>query len=403
MISARLTLARRDFTLDVSLQLPERGITALFGPSGCGKTTVLRALAGLERAAGRVALGDDVWQDDATGQWQPTHRRPLGYVIQEAALFPHLDVRANLNYGRQRSGAERRPGNGAAAAGFALDQVVDLLGIAPLMARRPATLSGGERQRVAIARALATAPRLLLMDEPLAALDAPRKAEILPYLERLQRSLALPIVYVTHAMEEVARLADHLVLLDAGRVRAAGPLGELLAQLDLPLARQDDAGVVIAATVAEHDRTYGLSRVRFAGGSLWVGETAAAPGEAVRARVLARDVSVTRQAPLQTSVVNVLPVLLESVQADRSTALLRLRVFDRVGDRMGDGLGSGSGDGLGDGLGERLSAPFDRALGQVAGAAPVWLLARITRRSAEALALQPGDALFAQIKGVALM
>ena len=180
MISARLTLARRDFTLDVALQLPERGITALFGPSGCGKTTVLRALAGLERAAGRVALGSDVWQDDATGQWRPTHRRPLGYVIQEAALFPHLDVRANLAYGRQRSAAARRPGNGAAAAGFALDQVVDLLGIAPLMARRPATLSGGERQRVAIARALATAPRLLLMEEPLAELDAPRKAEILP-------------------------------------------------------------------------------------------------------------------------------------------------------------------------------------------------------------------------------
>ena len=383
MISARLTLARRDFTLDVTLQLPERGITALFGPSGCGKTTVLRALAGLERAAGRVALGDEVWQDDATGQWQPTHRRPLGYVIQEAALFPHLDVRANLAYGRQRSAAARRPGTGAAAAGFALDQVVDLLGIAPLMARRPATLSGGERQRVAIARALATAPRLLLMDEPLAALDAPRKAEILPYLERLQRSLALPIVYVTHAMEEVARLADHLVLLDAGRVRAAGPLGQLLAQPDLPLARQDDAGVVIAATVAEHDRDYGLSRVLFAGGSLWVGETAAAPGEAVRARVLARDVSVSRQAPLQTSVVNVLPVRLETVQADRSTSLLRLRV------------GDGSGDGLGN--------PPGNALSQMAGASPVWLMARITRRSAEALALQPGDALFAQIKGVALM
>ena len=395
MISARLSLARRDFTLDVALQLPERGITALFGPSGCGKTTVLRALAGLERAAGRVALGDEVWQDDATGQWQPTHRRPLGYVIQEAALFPHLDVRANLAYGRQRSAAARRPGNGAAAAGFALDQVVDLLGIAPLMARRPATLSGGERQRVAIARALATAPRLLLMDEPLAALDAPRKAEILPYLERLQRSLALPIVYVTHAMEEVARLADHLVLLDAGRVRAAGPLGQLLAQPDLPLARQDDAGVVIAATVAEHDRAYGLSRVLFAGGSLWVGETAAAPGEAVRARVLARDVSVSRQAPLQTSVVNVLPVRLETVQADRSTALLRLR----VGDGSGDGLGGGSGGGSGDGLGN----PPGNALSQMAGASPVWLLARITRRSAEALALQPGDALFAQIKGVALM
>ena len=361
MISATLRLARRDFTLDVALQLPGRGITALFGPSGCGKTTLLRALAGLDRAAGRVALGDEVWQDDAIRQWRPTHQRPLGYVIQDSALFPHLDVRANLAYGQRRSGA--------AAAGFALDAVVDLLGIAALMGRRPATLSGGERQRVAIARALATAPRLLLMDEPLAALDGPRKAEILPYLDRLQRELALPIIYVTHAMDEVARLADHLVLLDAGRVRAAGPLAELLARPDLPLARQDDAGVVIIATVDQHDEAYGLSRVVFDGGALWVGQTPAAPGQSVRARVLARDVSVTRQAPLQTSVVNVLPVLLDELQTDRSTALLRLRVG---------------------GVGQHP-------------ATPVWLLARITRRSADALALRPGDALFAQIKGVALM
>ena len=361
MISATLRLARRDFTLDVALQLPGRGITALFGPSGCGKTTLLRALAGLDRAAGRVALGDEVWQDDATGQWRPTHLRPLGYVIQDSALFPHLSVRANLAYGQKRSGA--------AAAGFALDAVVDLLGIAALMGRRPATLSGGERQRVAIARALATAPRLLLMDEPLAALDGPRKAEILPYLERLHHELALPIVYVTHAMDEVARLADHLVLLDAGRVRAAGPLAELLARSDLPLARQDDAGVVIIATVDQHDEAYGLSRVVFDGGALWVGQTPAGPGQTVRARVLARDVSVTRQAPLQTSVVNVLPVLLDALQADHSTTLLRLRV------------------------GGTDAHP----------AKPVWLLARITRRSADALALRPGDALFAQIKGVALM
>ena len=374
MISATLKLARRDFTLDVALQLPGRGVTALFGPSGCGKTTVLRALAGLERAAGRVALGDEVWQDDARGQWLPTHRRPLGYVIQEAALFPHLSVRANLDYGRRRSGA--------AAQAFALDKVIDLLGIAALMDRRPATLSGGERQRVAMARALATAPRLLLMDEPLAALDAPRKAEILPYLERLHRALALPIVYVTHAMDEVARLADHLVLLEAGRVRAAGPLTELLAAPELPLARQDDASVVIAARVDQHDRAYGLTRVVFDGGALWVGETAAARGEAVRARVLARDVSVTRQPPQQTSVLNVLPVQLDTLQADHSTALLKLRV----------GLGAGLGAGV-----------EKSAVGNAAASTPVWLLARITRRSAEALALRPGDALFAQIKGVALM
>ena len=376
MIEVRLQLGRRDFTLDVDLRLPDRGITALFGPSGCGKTSLLRAVAGLEgagwhdgglqgagpaRARGRVALGAEVWQDDAQRRWLPTHLRPLGYVIQESALFPHLDVAANLAYGRKRSGpAAQAPG------AFSLDAVIDLLGIAPLLARKPATLSGGERQRVAIARALATAPRLLLMDEPLAALDAQRKAEILPYLERLHRALALPILYVTHAMDEVARLADHLVLLDAGRVLAAGPLAELLGRTDLPLARQDDAGVVIDATVAAHDSAYGLSRVVFDGGALWVGETSAAPGQAVRARVLARDVSVTRQQPLETSVVNVLPVQLESLVVDRATVLLRLVV----------------------------GAP---------GGAGVRLLARITRRSCETLALQPGDALFAQIKGVALM
>ncbi len=367
MIDARLHLARRDFTLDVALQLPSRGITALFGPSGCGKTTVLRALAGLERAAGRVALDDEVWQDDAQQdakrRFVPTHQRPLGYVIQDAALFPHLSVRANLDYGRRRAGA--------AAQGFALDTVVGLLGIAALMDRRPATLSGGERQRVAIARALATAPRLLLMDEPLAALDAERKAEILPYLERLHHELALPIVYVTHAMDEVARLADHLVLMQAGCVRAAGPLAELLSRPDLPLARQDDAGVVIDARVDAHDAAYGLTRVVFDGGALWVGQTRAASGEAVRARVLARDVSVARQRPQETSVLNVLPVVLDSLQADRSTALLRLRV-----------------------AAADPTAPPGR---------PVHLLSRVTRRSADALQLQAGDALFAQIKGVALM
>ncbi len=361
LLEARLQLTRPGFRLDVDLQLPGQGVSALFGPSGCGKTTVLRALAGLERAAGRVALGDSVWQDDAQRRFVPAHRRPLGYVIQEAALFPHLSVQANLDYGRRRS-AEARAG------AIDLAQVIDLLGIGALLDRRPATLSGGERQRVAIARALATAPRLLLMDEPLAALDPARKAEILPYLERLHRSLALPIVYVTHALDEVARLADHLVLLEAGQVRAAGPLATLLARADLPLARLDDAGVVIAARVHAHDPGYGLSRIAFDGGMLWVGQTDAAPGEPVRARVLARDVSVTRQAPRETSVLNVLPVVLDSLQPDRSTTLLRLR--------LGDG-----------------AAP----------AAPVWLLARITRRSADALALLPGDRLFAQVKGVALM
>ena len=362
MIEATLRLPRRDFALDVALRLPASGVSVLFGPSGCGKTTVLRALAGLERAAGRVVVDGEVWQDDARGVFLPPHRRPLGYVIQEAALFPHLDVAANLAYGRRRSADRDR---------IALDDVVDLLGIGPLMARRPATLSGGERQRVAIARALATGPRLLLMDEPLAALDAARKAEILPYLERLHRALALPVVLVTHALDEAARLADHLVLLQAGRVQAAGPLAELLAQPDLPLSRLDEAGVVIEAEVAEHDAAYGLTRIGFAGGGLWLGQAGAAVGERVRARVLARDVSVARQAPVDSSVLNVLPVRLEALHSDRSTALLRLVVADTG-----------------------VAAP---------DAGAVRLLARITRRSLETLALQPGEPLFAQIKGVALM
>ena len=358
MIEARITLARRDFALEVALALPSQGVSALFGPSGCGKTTLLRALAGLERATGRVALNDQTWQDDAAGAvFVPTHQRPIGYVIQEAALFPHLDVRRNLDYGQRRiAPAERR---------IALDQAVDLLGIGALMDRRPATLSGGERQRVAIARALATSPRLLLMDEPLAALDAARKAEILPYLERLHRAMALPIVYVTHALDEVARLADHLVLLQAGRVLAEGGVADLFARTDLPLGRQDEAGVVLEATVAAHDLPYGLTRIAVPGGSLWLGAVDQPLGTPVRARVLARDVSIAREAPQHSSILNVLPVTLERLEAEGRTVLLRLR------------LGAGS--------------------------ATTLLLARITRRSADTLALQAGDRLHAQIKGVALM
>jgi molybdate transport system ATP-binding protein len=362
VIGARLQLARRGFTLDVDLQLPGRGISALFGPSGCGKTTVLRALAGLERAQGRMTVDGAVWQDDARGLFVPTHRRPIGYVIQEAALFPHLDVRRNLAYGLRRVAQDQRR--------VALDHAVALLGIGHLLARRPATLSGGERQRVAIARALLTSPRLLLMDEPLAALDAARKAEILPYLERLHAELAMPVVYVTHAMDEVARLADHLVLMEAGGVRAAGPLAELLARTDLPLTGADEAGVVLQARVIEHDRGYGLTRLQLEGdGVLWVGALPDAPGTVVRVRVLARDVSVARSAATDTSILNVLPVTLLGLHTDPATALL--------------GLALGHADtGLPDGP---------------------RLLARITRRSLEGLRLQPGEALFAQVKGVSLM
>ena len=360
MIEARLLLARRDFTLDVSLALPEHGVTALFGPSGCGKTTVLRALAGLERAEGRVSLsarGDEVWQDDATGRFVPTHRRALGYVIQEAALFPHLDVRRNLDYGRKRiaPGAHR----------IALDQVVELLGIGQLMARRPGTLSGGERQRVAIARALATSPRLLLMDEPLAALDAQRKAEVLPYLERLHEELHIPIVYVSHALDEVARLADHLVLMEAGRARAEGPLAETLARLDLPVALGEHAGVVLDGVVGERDPRWQLARLDVDGEAcrLWARDQGLAIGRRVRVRVLARDVSLTRTPQTGTSIGNQVRCTIEAIAGDEHPALALVRVR--------------------------------------AGKAP--LVARVTRRSAHALELAPGMPVWAQVKTVALM
>ncbi len=360
-----MRLSRPGFALELDLALPAHGVSAVFGPSGCGKTTLLRALAGLDRAAGRVALGSEVWQDDAQGIWRAPHQRELGYVIQDAALFAHLDVRANVDYGRRRAGA--------AARAQPLEPLLDLLGLGPLLARRVGGLSGGERQRVAIGRALATAPRLLLLDEPLAALDAPRKAEILPFLELLQRQAQLPIIYVTHAMDEVARLADHLVLLRDGRVEAQGPLHSVLQRLDLPANQGDDAGVVLHGRVAEHAPAYGLTCVDVAPGRLWLGGTTAAVGEPVRARVLARDVSVARQAPVASSVLNVLPVRLLEISGDHRVAVLRLALCAAGGHALPASV-----------------------LAQV-------LLARITRMSCDALRLQVGDALYVQIKAVALL
>lgn len=355
MIAARLQLHRAGFSLDVDLQLPERGVSVLFGPSGCGKTTVLRALAGLERARGRVAVGAEVWQDDAQRVFMPTHRRAIGYVIQEAALFPHLSVRANVEYGdRRRRGAPA----------VALGPLIDLLGIGALMSRRPDTLSGGERQRVAIARALAAGPRLLLMDEPLAALDAARKAELLPYLERLHAELAVPIVFVSHAIDEVARLAHHLVLMAQGGVVAAGPLADLMARLDLPTARGEAAGVVLGAVVAERDSVWQLARLDIAPGfSVWARDRGLPLGRGVRVRVLARDVSLARSLQSGTSIGNQLHGTVEAIAVDEhpALALVRLRVAGHP------------------------------------------LVARLTRRSADALGLAPGLCLWAQVKTVALM
>jgi molybdate transport system ATP-binding protein len=354
-IRARIRLDRGDFLLDVDLDLPQRGVSALFGHSGSGKTTILRALAGLERApGGYVALGDEVWQDEAKGVFVPVHRRALGYVFQEASLFSHLSVRANLDFGRRRVAlAERR---------FEPDAVAELLGIGHLLERRPNSLSGGERQRAAIARALLASPRLLLMDEPLAALDLHRKQEILPYLERLHDELAIPIVYVSHAPDEVARLADHLVLLDAGKVVASGPLGATLARADLPPAFADDAGVVLDTVLAAHEED-ALSRLDFAGGVLHVGQRPEAIGTRLRCRIHARDVSLALERPRGTSIVNLLPAVVTAVAGTDHPGQVLVQL--QVGDSP--------------------------------------LLARITERSRRELAIAPGLTLWAQVKAVALL
>ncbi len=232
-IRARFAGRLGSFDFDVGFVAPGRGVTALFGPSGCGKTTALRCIAGLERIAGEFALGDEIWQDAA--RFVPPHRRAVGYVFQEASLFPHLSVTGNLTFGQRR----------AADRGVALAEVVSLLGLGGLLDRAPGRLSGGERQRVAIGRALLSQPRLLLMDEPLSALDRDGKSEILVYLERLHDVLSIPVIYVTHDMGEVERLADHLVLLERGRVIGAGDLHVMLAAGDLPLSRRPGAAAVI--------------------------------------------------------------------------------------------------------------------------------------------------------------
>ncbi|MBF3186257.1 molybdenum ABC transporter ATP-binding protein, partial [Pseudomonas aeruginosa] len=247
----RFRRAYPGFELDIDLALPGRGVTALFGHSGSGKSTCLRCIAGLEKAAeGEVTINGETWQDSRRNLFVAPHRRALGYVFQDANLFRHLTVRRNLAFGLKRiAAAERR---------VELEQACALLGIEHLLERMPERLSGGEQQRVGIARALLTSPRLLLMDEPLASLDLKRKGEILPYLERLHEELDIPVLYVSHSPDEVARLADHLVLLENGKVRASGPIGETLARVDLPLALDDDAGVVIEGTVSDHDPAYGL-------------------------------------------------------------------------------------------------------------------------------------------------
>ena len=352
----RLQVVHPGFELAVDLALPASGITVLFGASGSGKTTVLRCVAGLERGLqGLVQIGHEVWQDDARRVFLPTWRRPLGYVFQEASLFEHLTVRGNLQFGLKRSGV---PG---AAQG--LESAIRLLGIEQLLGRLPAQLSGGERQRVAIARALATQPRLLLLDEPLAALDHARKQEILPWLERLRDELSTPMLYVTHSADELARLADHVVVLERGRVKTEGPVAAVLSSIASPALAGDDLGALLLGRVAERDAHWHLCRVAFDGGSLWLRDSGLAPGREVRLRVLARDVSIASIEPQGSSILNVLPCEVESSVPDVHPSQVLVRV--RVGASL--------------------------------------LTARLTARSFQALDLQAGKRAWLQVKSVALL
>lgn len=341
------------FRLDAAFTVPATGVTALFGPSGCGKTSVLRAIAGLHRIEqGRCAIAGDVWQDGAT--FRSAHQRPIGYVFQEASLFGHLSVRRNLLFGAPRGGG----------GSIALDDVVSLLGLENLLGRSPQHLSGGERQRVAIGRALLSQPKLLLMDEPLSALDRGTRDEVLPFLQRLHTSLRLPIIYVTHDMSEVEQLADHLVLMEAGRVLACGPLADLQSDARLPLFRRRDATVSFAGTVAAYDDDYGLLSLTVAGETFLVPSARVASGMRRRLQIAARDVSICT-APADSTILNVVPVRIISTSLVGDHELVVV-------------LGLGV-----DGSGAKL-------------------LARVTRQSWDRLGLAADQAVYAQVKAVAL-
>ena len=307
-VSARKRLAGLD--LDMSFSCESAGVIAVFGRSGAGKTTLVNMLAGLVRPdTGRIAVGERLLFDSAGGVDLPPERRRLGYVFQEGRLFPHLSVRGNLCYGLKRVPPDERR--------IGLEHIVDLLGLEALLARRPHDLSGGEKQRVALGRALLANPRLLLMDEPLAALDQQRKAEVLPFVEQLRDELGIPIVYVSHAMEEVIRLADTLVLVSEGRTVAVGPVDELTSRLDLrPLTGRYEAGAVIEVRVVGRDEEFELSELAFPGGTLRVPGLDLAPGADLRIRIRARDVALALEPPKDISILNVFPGEIRDIGAE---------------------------------------------------------------------------------------
>ena len=343
------------FEIDAEFSCATNGIVALFGRSGAGKTSLVNMLAGLSRPdSGRIEIEGVTVFDSNRGLDLPPERRRIGYVFQEDRLFPHMTVRGNLTYGLRRAPTNERR--------IQLDQIVDLLGLEALLGRRPHDLSGGEKQRVALGRALLANPRLLLMDEPLAGLDQARKDEVLPFIERLRDELTIPIVYVSHAMPEIVRLADTMVLMSNGRVEAVGPLDELTSRLDLrPLTGRYEAGAVLEARVEGQDAAFALTELSFAGGRLWVPRLNLPDGAELRLRIRARDVVLAHTRPEGTSILNTLRCVVTDIGAEE---------------------------------GAEESAQVDLRLD--AGGAALW--ARITRRSLHELGLVPGSEVYALIK-----
>lgn len=354
MTGAQMAIRFRHRIVDVDFALPAAGISVVYGRSGSGKTSLLRLIAGLDECAdGFMQLGDEVWQDGLV--FTPTFKRNVGYIFQEASLFDHLTVAGNLAFAQKRAREK---------ALFSLERISELMGIGDLLGQYPPQLSGGEKQRIAIARALLFNPKILLMDEPLASLDAERKREILPLLEQVRDEFGIPIVYVTHSMNEVARLADHLVILEAGRVVAQGNLQQILPRLDLPILQGDEMGVVIEAKIAEIDAQWQLVRAEFIGGSVWLAAHDEPIGHGLRLRILARDVSLSNT-PLadDSSIVNGLAAEIVEIAADAHPAMKILQL--KVGENL--------------------------------------VLARITNRSFAQLGLEIGGKVWANVKSVSVM
>jgi molybdate transport system ATP-binding protein len=334
-ITLKHALRRGSFELDVDVQIPATGITGLFGESGSGKTTLLRCIAGLETGISRDA--------------RPIHKRGIGYVFQEPQLFPHLGVRKNIEFGLRRSSGPR----------VDQDQVIEMLGLGDLLERKPDGLSGGEAQRVAIAAVLLRSPQLILMDEPLASLDQRRKDELLPYLDRLHDDLSVPMIYVSHNIDEISRLCDHLLLIENGKIVGSGELHEMLSRLDLPMLSGRNAGSVFEATPERYDSSYDLTQFRFSGGELHVPGCFDLNTPNLRLRIAASDVSICLTRPQKTTILNILPATVDDIQrTGDSSDLVRL------------------------------------ALGRD------FLVAQVTRRSVVGLDLKKGDRVFAQVKSM---